>query len=95
MSKEMILIASDNHGIFIPQLIAKGELDNPKWNWDGVTEHSKQALLNGPDDESYWDAWDEAERNVRITVQTTGIVYYLHQDGDLWAVPEGQDFPEY
>jgi len=95
MSKEMILIASDNHGIFIPQLIAKGELDNPNWNWDGVTEHSKQALLNGPDDESYWGAWDEAERNVRITVPTTGIVYYLYQDGDLWAVPEGQDFPEY
>lgn len=84
---EVVLIADSHHGIYVPQLVTKGELNNPKWDWSQVSPEAIQSLLNGPDDESYWDAWNKAEQSITIA-REDGTKYFLCQNEDLWAVPE-------
>lgn len=81
-----ILIANSHHGQYIPQLIAQGEIINPLWDWSKVSEDDKKALLDGPDNEWYWDAWSNALDN--ITVNFEGVQYFLCHNDDLWLIPD-------
>lgn len=87
IEKRMVLIADSHHGIYIPQLVLKGEIDNPKWNFSDCNKEDIDAVLKGPENEWYWDAWNNIESNVKIT-DSEGTVYFLYQNDDLWAIPE-------
>jgi len=76
--KQAVLYASDSLGIFIPQHFA----ESADWDqFEGWKEDQKSVLLSGPNNESYWDVWNEVLDNV-----TTACGGVLHQDGDLWIV---------
>jgi hypothetical protein len=66
------------HGVYIPQVFAETIDWNALDNWN---EDQKSILLDGPDNESYWDAWQEILDNCE-TVDGGR----LHQDGDVWVV---------
>lgn len=83
---KLILIASSGHGQYIPQYVTIDELDNPKWDWSEVSKEDIDALLEGPDNEWYHEAWDMALNNVRITHD--GYEWTLMHNEDLWAVRE-------
>ncbi len=72
------LYADSNRGIYIPQFWAQSADLN---QWCDYTEDQIATLLSGPDNESYWDTWQEILDNVR----TIGGGQ-LHQDGDLWVI---------
>jgi hypothetical protein len=76
------ILASDSHGIFIPQYAASFLC-----NWDGVTQEDIEILNAGPDHEHYWYAWEAIERDASYTDEK-GNVWRLYQDGDLWAYCE-------
>lgn len=86
IENDAILIADSHHGQYIPQLVVKGELNNPQWNWSGCSPEDIQAVLNGPEDEWYWDAWNNIEQSVKIK-DVDGNEYFLCQNEDLWAIP--------
>lgn len=86
IENEAILIADSHHGIYIPQLVVKSQLNNPLWDWSEVEKEYVQSVINGPDDEFYWDAWDVIESNVIINYN--GEKYFLVMNEGLWAVPE-------
>jgi hypothetical protein len=87
IQNEAILIADSHHGQYIPQLITKGELNNPLWDWSEVSEEDINSLLTGPEDDFYWEAWNNAESQIKITSEE-GVKYFLCQNDDLWAIPE-------
>jgi hypothetical protein len=78
MTTYTTLLISDRHGVYIPQVFAETIDWNALDNWN---EDQKSILLDGPDNESYWDAWQEILDNCE-TVDGGR----LHQDGDVWVV---------
>jgi hypothetical protein len=78
------LYASDHHGIYIPQYFAESI---QREYLGGVSDEDMQILLDGPESEYYWDAWDMVLNNAVLT-DKSGKRWTLWQDGDLWIVPE-------
>jgi hypothetical protein len=88
---EMILFADSARGQYIPQYFAtevKRELVT------GLEPDDWTILETGPDHELYWDVWIGVCDSAVVTNPDNGIKYTLHQDGDLWLVPEGMEWSE-
>ena len=83
MKDNMVLLIGDSAGIYIPKEFIESTKDVDGWNY-GVSEEDIKTLKN-PDDEWYWDAWDNVLNNAVFT-DKDGKEYSLHQDGDLWAI---------
>lgn len=77
------LLLADNRGKYIPQHFAE-DFDMAEWH---VSADDAAVLLAGPDNNWYWEAWDDV-LSTAYWVDSTGKVWTLYQDGDLWAVPD-------
>ena len=84
----MELLCDSHHGIYIPQIMIRGLVDA---DWAGVPDWCVPVLGAGPDAELYWDAWEQVLDHATFT-DADGSVWYLWQDGDLWAVPANEWF---
>jgi hypothetical protein len=72
------LFLDGNRGIYIPQNFAES-IDIA--DWTGIDAGDLDVLKAGPDQESYWDAWQSV---LDYAESKDGAV--LHQDGDLWLI---------
>lgn len=82
------LLASSAHGVYVPQKFA--EVFPEK-----LTEEQRKVLAGDPNEgDLYWEVWDEVLSFATIT-DGEGTKYYLHHEGDLWAVPVGYDFEDF
>lgn len=89
------LLLSDSHGIYIPKKFAEFE------NWEGITQEQKE-ILNNPENEFYWETWEEVLITVYYVVEQTTPAnlshiikpgkWSLYQTGDLFAVHETHNF---
>lgn len=84
---ELILLADGSRGIYIPQFFAQHFMEGENADLAG-----RQTLLEGPDHPEYWDTWADVVDNWEC--EFSGVMYTLHEDGDLWAVPPGYEWPE-
>jgi hypothetical protein len=83
------IYADSSRGVYIPQFFAesvKREYVN------GVTSWQWEQIELGPENESYWDAWDSILNNARIILDDKEG--FLYQDGDLFVI-WGEDDPDY
>ena len=88
---EPILLIDSHHGIYIPKLFCEQcNPENTQWVWD--YENNKDILLN-LEHELYWDVWQEVLDSAYI-INPDNVKYTLYENGDLWAIPEGYEFPE-
>lgn len=91
-----ILLVDSRHGIYVPQSFAKSIKRECVTN---VTPEQWSILEQGPSNESladiYWDVWYEVENKAIIAEPSTGAIYKLYQDGDLWLVPEDWQLSDY
>jgi hypothetical protein len=78
-----ILLLSDARGVYIPRDFTSF-IDFTRVR--NVTPDDYAILAIGPDHREYWEAWCTILDNAIVT-DTDGNEYYLHQDGDLWAIP--------
>lgn len=77
------ILVSDHHGIYVPKMFANICKDDPaKWH---LTEDAIKELLDGPDNENYWDAWDDVLTYAQYKDED-GYTWQLFQDGDLFAI---------
>ena len=83
----MLLWLSDARGVYIPRDFATSFKDRAK-NVSGVEPKEWEFLEAGPDAAWYWETWDNVLDNAVVT-DDAGVKFTLHQDGDLWLVPEG------
>jgi hypothetical protein len=79
-----ILLLSDARGIYQPRDFAQEVKRECVAN---VSDADWQTLLDGPDGESYWDAWSDVCDRAVVTAPDTGVKYTIYQDGDTWLVP--------
>jgi hypothetical protein len=83
------LLLSDARGIYIPRAFTQTcKIDK----FTGITEENIQECSN-PDNEGYWDAWQEILDNAKYT-HDDGREFTLHQDGDLWLICVDKLTPE-
>jgi hypothetical protein len=76
--KQAVLLASDAHGIYIPQHFAES---HNRDLWKAIDADNLAILLHGPEHESYWDTWVDVMDSAETICGGS-----LHQDGDLWVV---------
>ena len=88
---EPLLWLSDARGIYIPRDFANSFVDRDK-HVQNVSEENWQ-ILEDPDHEWYWEAWDEVLQNAVVT-DDEGTRFTLHQDGDLWLIPADMEWNE-
>ena len=77
--KGLILFCDSSSGRYIPKRFIE-EVDHECLS--GVSKGDMKTLKN-PDDEWYWEAWDNVLNNAIVT-DKHGNTYQLHHDGDLW-----------
>lgn len=95
--RDAILFLDGNRGVYIPQQFAQ-MIDRNCVHADTGDNRLEMALdyliKEGIDGEFYWDEWTYILDNALVTNPENGIMYRLHQDGDLWLLPEGVEIPE-
>ena len=84
MNDNIILLLSDVRGIYIPRDFAQ-DFNFDEDGWQGVSQEDRDALSD-PENVDYWETWDRVISNAYYICETSGWVYHLYQDGDLWAV---------
>jgi hypothetical protein len=85
MSEQPWLYADGARGIYIPQYFATTIQRDAV---SGVTTEDLDLLAGNPDQEWYWETWANVLDNAIVTDRITDTVYRLHQDGDLWLIPD-------
>lgn len=80
-----VLLLSDARGIYIPRDFADG-FNHEHWGLTSDEAKKNLEFLKDPEDEWYWEAWNDVMNEAKATDPKTGLVYTLEQDGDLWAV---------
>jgi hypothetical protein len=96
MSKpDKLLWLNDARGVYIPRDFATSFVNRAK-NVTGVSDENWAILEAGPhDNEHYWDTWDDVLNNAVVVSEGATIVKYrLHQEGDLWLIPEGMEWDD-
>lgn len=73
------LLINGHHGVYIPKLFA-----------NMFPEHlffeEREILKSGPDDELYWQIWEDVlDREFIHPILGKGYLY--EDDGDLWFIP--------
>ena len=79
------LLITDASGQYIPQEFC-ADFVVREASLDGDVE----TCLAGPDQEDYWEAWENILQNGTIDGGKIGV-WTLMQDGDLWAIKEGTE----
>jgi hypothetical protein len=80
MLENRVCLLDSSQGVYIPQSFAKAYAES----WAHLDRQDIDILVQGPDHEFYWETWDYVMRNAEF-VDDDGKVWYLDQDGDLFA----------
>lgn len=92
--REPILLVDSHNGIYQPQILAeyiKEQNDDiAKQLFNSVKSDDLQCLLNGPDDEFYWESYESIEIDAECLIN--GVVYTIYQNEDIWLAPVGYEF---
>lgn len=85
------IILSDSNGVYIPQIFCE-DVDEKWAHSRGIDYKDVETCQAGPDHEWYWEAWESILNSCNYT-DNTGITWRLIQDGDLFEVPDGYEWP--
>jgi hypothetical protein len=88
------LLVSDAHGVYIMQSFCRA-YEKYILNKEKLKEDIA-ICLEGPEHEHYNDSWANLLDNVELTNDNGDrfTIGNLGEGGDLWAIPEGYEYPE-
>lgn len=89
------LLVNDHHGIYVGKVFCESYANAIKNK--AVLQKDIDICLIGPEHEDYIEAWIEVVDNA-ILINDYGqelTVGNIGESGDLWAIPEGYEFPEF
>lgn len=86
---EPMLYADSARGVYIPQHFAQTIRQDAIRN---VRPELLDVLAAGPDGPDYWEIWQDVVDNASVT--DAGVCYFLHEDGDLWLIPDGMEWSD-
>ena len=84
-----IILAVDSHyGVYSPQTFVERYLDQIQ----GADDIDLITVLYGPDEEGYWDAWNDI---IDSSVLIDGVKHGIWDVEDTWLVPENMDISKW
>ena len=86
---ETVLLVDGNRGIYVPKEFA----DRYETALYNLSHETISILRQGPNHPEYWEAMTEAEDNAYVMIEGHKYTIYF-MDGDLFAVPDGYEWPE-
>lgn len=86
IEKKAILIRDSHHGVYIPHIVTEAFINDERFDWSDVSDESVKTLLNGCDEEFYWESWEDVLNNLKIEVD--GEPYHMIQNQDVWLIPD-------
>ena len=82
-------VVNGAHGRYVPQVFCeKYDLDWAPSEIKNMLQADWQICLNGPDEEWYWDAWQEVLDNYQIHHSSLGYFYCFEQDQDVFEIQQ-------
>ena len=83
------ILLDSSRGVYIPQAWAKecACVDGWRVNHAGFDLEDLSILLDGPENEWYWEAWQDVLDHAEY-VDKDGRVWRMYQDGDVFAYCE-------
>ena len=81
------ILLSDSRGIYIPRDFYN-DCNLPAWGLD----REKYTTLESPDNDWYWEAWEDLINAAKWTDPNTGHTWGLFQDGDLFMYRDDHEF---
>ena len=84
---ERKLLIDSRNGVYIPYQFAKRFIADA-WN---VSKEDEQILLDGPDNENYWEAWCYVLDSAYYCDELGTKWFLVQDDGDLFAVAENAE----
>ena len=76
------ILVNEHQGLYVPEVFCRN-YDLSLWSY--IDQDDVDIILKGPlNNDEYWDAWDYILTHAVYFHQ--GNMFYLHQDGDLFAV---------
>ena len=93
-SEALILMCDSHHGVYIPQMFFKANVE-PIKIWCDTNGHNFEDYrpLSNPDNEDYFEAWTDLVDN--YTFENEYGKYQLMHNDDLWAIPTNMEWPEW
>ena len=92
---DQLTLAVDSHcGVYAPQIFAQrfhSELTD-LYVQGKLNPQTFQDVLDGPDNEFYWDSWLEILDNA--VLKMAGKHYAILQSEDIWFIPANMEYPE-
>ena len=88
---QVILYLDDNRGQYIPRDFA---IETKRECISGVDPEDLDYLAKGPDQEWYWDVWNDVEQNAIVTDPDSKVRYRVIQNGAVFLVPEDMELPK-
>ena len=90
----LMLMCNSHHGIYIPNLFFKQNIEPMKiWCDTNGFNFEDYRPLNNPDNEDYWEAWEQLLNDYWFDHPFYGKCILYHNE-DLWAYPEDMEIPE-
>jgi len=77
------ILVGDHYGVYVPQRFMEAFYYD-KFN---VSEANRIILSEGPDNEFYWEAWDDVLRTAEY-IDENDNKWYLYHIGDLFLYCE-------
>lgn len=94
MTNNSILLYDSHHGIYIPRLFGEDIITG------NIKAKNKDQFLydlgelGNPNNENYHEAFDNITSKIILLDKYNNEFYVYQHDGDVWAIPVGEDIPE-
>lgn len=76
-----IMAIDGRHGIYVPKIFVEQYAQED--NIFNLHPEDKADILDGPDNDYYWDAWANVVDTCKVAVN--GILHAIHEhEGDIW-----------
>jgi hypothetical protein len=81
----VVNLISDNYGIYVPKIFAE-DFEFGIGEWRNVDGEDVDILREGPENEWYWDAWDDVVTNAFYKDTADNYWTLTSVDGGLFAI---------
>jgi hypothetical protein len=80
-----ILFVDSHHGIYSYQFAVEQAIQSEYFDLSDVDQEDINILLNGLENEFYFDSWENFENKIKIVIDNEEYILFTNED--IWLIP--------